>query len=940
MANPEFSAQSTNAKKVVLGIVVLLILGAAAYFLATSEFFKGQLIRLRQEYDQEMFRVRKSVTVRKDCGDFCTWPIEAKKETSFNVRENSVFSVLPKSDGAPSGKLRMLKADFEIRKQESNNNYWPVDKSIAAGTTIVEWCIGKYATSNDEITESNQCYDSSGSFETEQFAVQTAYDQLIQVEYTVSDSAGRSDSVTKTITIPATEPYVKATCTIQPSQSTDQYIFTARLATENDESFEYDPSNYSWYWKFGDGQVWQGGESISHTFISGTYSPTVTVTDVNNVRIIGQCEEITVTPQPAEPQPGGQLRTRPSSASDSFAANTLKATGTLDENSLGAPKEMGNLTNINSTTEKTERNIVPEESLAIDEAALAAEFQRIRTEVQLAIGNEGLFIAPAGSTVYFEAYCPDADKALLIQLIQPMASIQVQEQIPNLPSQPAATNSGAGLMINLKKINTSGGVQPEWGTGNNVPTGTYLPLRATLGIKSNPSVCGEPVIPTGEHVPPVTPEPIIPACKLDPDTIYNGERVIFSGRDSSGPYTDARLDFGAGTILNLNVPAAAAKPAVNTRTKARASGSANFRLPKAPMESSLGREREIPPSVKLDAALVDEVQKLQTHTYDLQGTYTVTLTLSDAENQPYTCSETVEVVDPPVVPAVTQCSDSIDNDDDGFVDFVMAATANDVVGDPGCDDYRDNDETNADEPVVVDPVPPSLPFCLAYTTPQKYSDVSTKDHAYDVIKEESSTAYNGDYADFVGEAIFHGYPDDDKNKRVFRPDQAILRSEAAKIIMHATCYADALLKYDLLDDSEVGFDDVEDHWANQIINIMANAGIFDKKKENNEPDSHTTRAEFIKMLTEVHLQTIGEELNAFRENDHPFVDVAADDWFAPYVQTAVDFGIAIESEDFKFRPNRIVTREDAAVWIYNYFQAVADATFKEKRQGEINTDEE
>jgi PKD domain len=72
--------------------------------------------------------------------------------------------------------------------------------------------------------------------------------------------------------------------------------------------------------------------------------------------------------------------------------------------------------------------------------------------------------------------------------------------------------------------------------------------------------------------------------------------------------------------------------------------------------------------------------------YDVAGTFTITLTVRDDDGNETSCSQTVTVSEPG--PALTQCNDGADNDNDGFADFGGAN------GDPGCFNEADTSELN------------------------------------------------------------------------------------------------------------------------------------------------------------------------------------------------------------------------------------------------------
>ncbi|MBI2634912.1 S-layer homology domain-containing protein, partial [Candidatus Peregrinibacteria bacterium] len=245
---------------------------------------------------------------------------------------------------------------------------------------------------------------------------------------------------------------------------------------------------------------------------------------------------------------------------------------------------------------------------------------------------------------------------------------------------------------------------------------------------------------------------------------------------------------------------------------------------------------------------------------------------------------------------------------------------------------------------TINPSTPKLLFCLKKVEPEDYKDVPKDYDARKVIDTLSGTAYNGKFEEQRGETIFHGYPADDKSS-VFRPQQDMIRSEFFKIAYYATCIADTLIKEDRLDTNSAGFEDVpSDYWARTIIDVLANVEILDKVRTIqglrlafNEPLRSITRAEAMKIFVEIYLTAQNEKLPAFSPAKNTFSDVNAGDWFAPYVQYGQKLGISqgFKNLDFAgtnfFDPNSFIKREEAAIWLYQFFITMEGKTIEEKR---------
>ena len=99
-------------------------------------------------------------------------------------------------------------------------------------------------------------------------------------------------------------------------------------------------------------------------------------------------------------------------------------------------------------------------------------------------------------------------------------------------------------------------------------------------------------------------------------------------------------------------------------------------------------------------------------------------------------------------------------------------------------------------------------------------------------------------------------------------------------------------------------------WAAESINMLAKLGIVSGTDENNfEPDRNITRAEFVKMLF-----VVFDECEDIA--DCELTDIAASDWFYPYVANAYRNGLVSGNDAGEFLPYDAITRQDAAAIIW------------------------
>lgn len=99
-------------------------------------------------------------------------------------------------------------------------------------------------------------------------------------------------------------------------------------------------------------------------------------------------------------------------------------------------------------------------------------------------------------------------------------------------------------------------------------------------------------------------------------------------------------------------------------------------------------------------------------------------------------------------------------------------------------------------------------------------------------------------------------------------------------------------------------------WAAESINMLAKLGIVSGTDGNNfEPDRNITRAEFVKMLF-----VVFDECEDIA--DCELTDIAASDWFYPYVANAYRNGLVSGNDAGEFLPYDAITRQDAAAIIW------------------------
>jgi hypothetical protein len=115
------------------------------------------------------------------------------------------------------------------------------------------------------------------------------------------------------------------------------------------------------------------------------------------------------------------------------------------------------------------------------------------------------------------------------------------------------------------------------------------------------------------------------------------------------------------------------------------------------------------------------------------------------------------------------------------------------------------------------------------------------------------------------------------------------------------------------------FDDIKSHWAENEVEKMTTLGYLKGSDGNFRPDESITRAEFVTLMVRI----LGLKTD---KSETRFTDVSSDDWFAPYISSAVSQKIVKGYDDGSFKPNNPITREE----ISSLLSTVLDLELSEK----------
>ena len=107
-------------------------------------------------------------------------------------------------------------------------------------------------------------------------------------------------------------------------------------------------------------------------------------------------------------------------------------------------------------------------------------------------------------------------------------------------------------------------------------------------------------------------------------------------------------------------------------------------------------------------------------------------------------------------------------------------------------------------------------------------------------------------------------------------------------------------------------------WYNNAISTLANMGIISGDPDGSfRPDDSITRAEFTKIA-------VGFFDKAGDYVDGTYEDVSASDWYADFIDAAVDLGLIEGYPDGTIRPNASITRAEACTIVNRTLGRVPD----------------
>ena len=200
--------------------------------------------------------------------------------------------------------------------------------------------------------------------------------------------------------------------------------------------------------------------------------------------------------------------------------------------------------------------------------------------------------------------------------------------------------------------------------------------------------------------------------------------------------------------------------------------------------------------------------------------------------------------------------------------------------------------------------------------PQKLEDIFNEDLKYVVAYEVDGAKVDDDgNPDVEDVKIYRKVKEAGEFGTVFKLVNKITVEEATdvtEVVKEPVAEPDPVTEKPVVDESkeevEISFKDITEEYkfAETAIIELAKKGIINGVGDGlYAPSNEFTRAQFCKLIVEA----LGYEQKAYTGG---FSDVKETDWFAPYVQAAVESGLFNGNPDGTFLPNKSINRQEMA----------------------------
>ena len=194
-----------------------------------------------------------------------------------------------------------------------------------------------------------------------------------------------------------------------------------------------------------------------------------------------------------------------------------------------------------------------------------------------------------------------------------------------------------------------------------------------------------------------------------------------------------------------------------------------------------------------------------------------------------------------------------------------------------------------------------------YVVPQLYWNIGLNVADYSKLVNWWSNQVNGSNVDlYIGQGIYKDVVASEIDRQLqlnetYPQIKGSVFYSTSDILSNRQGCRDKIKNYI---NSKVNFNDIQGHWAQEAIEKFVNLGYINGYGDNTfKPDGQITRAEFVKIVNRV--------FNLTSKTNENFTDVNPGDWYYDEVRIAVNNGYINGYQDGTFKPNNLITRQEA-----------------------------
>lgn len=190
----------------------------------------------------------------------------------------------------------------------------------------------------------------------------------------------------------------------------------------------------------------------------------------------------------------------------------------------------------------------------------------------------------------------------------------------------------------------------------------------------------------------------------------------------------------------------------------------------------------------------------------------------------------------------------------------------------------------------------------------------------------TDTSYFRSVEYFAQLGVIEGYTDTNTGFKYFKPEKAVNRAEAVKMLLAGSTKSYAIaasVSANVFPDVKIG------EWFSPYVQVAKTAGIVRGNDKTGlfDPARTVNKAELMKMVIMANGIDLTAKLQDVRKAN--MVDVKMSDWFFDYMRFGRSYGIISPDTLGKLDPGKALTRAEVAEILYNTVKVTKGGTLQE-----------